>query len=299
MTCGHGTTIYDKETNNQERFNGAQWTETRSMLEPIQATMARHRYRDLAKFKPGRDLLEIGCGTGEFLAITKTAGHTVSGLDLSADVVEYMTKRYPDIQVRHGSLESSGFPPENFDVIAALHVIEHVSDPIGLLREMASLLRPGGMVYIRVPNLNCWYRRVLGRNWWDFCVAHEAHFTNHSLHLALTQAGFEIVDIRSAESDAEHSWWPVLPLLFRRGAILRPLSKRLQPVATGLVTDPSVSSEVKRVALKHQLLRMYMSYRRGASVLLSPISRIQSARGGGPELLAVACKPSAVRVEVE
>jgi SAM-dependent methyltransferase len=292
LTCGHGTTIYHNKVNSQERFSGAQWIETRSMLERTQATMARRRYQDLAPFRPGRALLEIGCGTGEFLAITKAAGHTVSGLDLSADVVAHVANRYPDIEIHCGTLKSIDFPPGTFDVITALHVIEHVSDPVGLLREMAGLLRTGGLVYIRVPNLDCWYRRVLGRNWWDFCVAHEVHFTDLSLRLALTQAGLEVIDVRSAESDAEHSWWPVTPLLLRRGKILRSLSNKLQPTSTGSVAEESVLPDRKRAALKRQLLRIYMSYRRGASVILWPISRLQVARGGGPELVAVARKTS-------
>ena len=180
------------------------------------STMATLRYRNLQEFDPGLDLLDVGCGTGEFLMAAKQAGHRVVGLDLSEEVITYVKRRHPGLDVRCATLDSSDLHPESIDIVSAFHVVEHVPDPVDLLRQMTRLLRPGGLVYVRVPNLNTWYRRVLGRNWWGFSVEHMSHFTDASLRLAMAEAGLRVVAVRSGDSDLQHSMWPIAPLLLRR-----------------------------------------------------------------------------------
>jgi len=76
-------------------------------------------------------------------------GHRVTGLDLSQQAVAYVRHRYPGIDVRCATLDSGGLCPESFDVVAGFHVLEHVTDPVGLLCQMTHLVRPGGLVYPR------------------------------------------------------------------------------------------------------------------------------------------------------
>jgi len=251
--CGHGTTTYTQEiTDSQSRFGEVRWTETRDILQPVVKMAARRRYEELLEFSPGRDILEVGCGTGEFLRHAHDAGHRVTGIDLSGEAVRYVREHHPGIDVRCQSLETAGLLPASFDVIAAFHVLEHVSDPIGLLSQMKRLLRPGGLVYVRVPNLNSWFRRVLGRNWWGFSVEHMSHFTDQSMRLALASAGLGMHSVWTGDSNREHSYWPVLPLLLARGAVLRSVGNALQPPP-----DPHHAadrSNARRIALKSNLL---------------------------------------------
>ncbi|HVB42314.1 MAG TPA: class I SAM-dependent methyltransferase [Streptosporangiaceae bacterium] len=290
--CGYGTTVYTQEiADNQARFEGERWTETRDMLESVQAAMARRRYEDVHPYQPGHELLEVGCGTGEFLSYAREAGHRVTGLDLSQRVAAHVSSRYPGIDVRCGTLDSVSFDCGFFDVVAAFHVLEHVTDPIALLSQMAELVRPGGLVYVRVPNLNTWYRRALGSSWWGFSLDHVGHFTESSLRLALSEAGLRIETLRSADSDPRYSLWPVLPLLYRRGCILRSVGSALQPSADRQAPARVRLSEGTRVAAKRQLLATYQAYRRAATLMLTPFSSLQLERGGGRELLAVGRKP--------
>jgi SAM-dependent methyltransferase len=290
--CGHGRTIYKKKpADTQARFQGARWTETREIMESTTSAMAELRYQDLAAFGPGSDVLEVGCGTGEFLAAAKRAGHRVVGLDLSEEAITYVQRRHPDLDVRCCTLDSQDLAPASFDVVAAFHVVEHVSDPLKLLQQMTRPLKPGGLLYIRVPNLNTWYRRVLGRNWWGFGIDHASHFTDVSLRLALEQTGLRVVTMRSGDSDRQHSMWPILPLLLRRGAVLRLLGAALQPPAR---EDPRSDIRItagSRVAVKKHLIAGYLGYRRSASTVLTPLTRLQLQHGGGPELVVIGRKP--------
>ena len=295
VRCGHGSTVYRIwSADNQERFTKAKWTETRGILRDVTEAMAWRRYADLRPFEPGHDLLEIGCGTGEFLHVAQQMGHRVTGLDTSPEVARYVGERYREVDIAVGDLSETQFAAGSFDVVAAFHVLEHVPDPGNLLAQVFPLLRPGGILYVRVPNLDSWYRRALGRNWWGFCVEHMSHFTAQSLARALQSAGFAVGAMRSADSDPGHSWWPVLPLLMHRGALLRSLGTRLGPRAGG--GEGSARSAVPhwnsyRVVAKRGLLRAYLGYREAGSRLLAPVARAQLAHGGGQELLAVAIKP--------
>ncbi len=115
---------------------------------------------------------------------------------------------------------------------------------IGLLRQMQRLLRPGGLVYIRVPNLDAWYRRVLGRNWWGFSVEHVGHFTGDSISRALAAASLDVLAVRSADSDPQSSMWPIAPLLLGAGlSCVRsaPLSSR--PLATPPRVNPGLTRQ--------------------------------------------------------
>jgi 2-polyprenyl-3-methyl-5-hydroxy-6-metoxy-1,4-benzoquinol methylase len=275
----------------QARFQGTRWTETRGILESVTYAMAALRYEDLREFGPGRDVLEVGCGTGEFLLAASNAGHRVSGLDLSEEAVAYTMGRHPGLDIRCETLDSCNLRPESFDVVAAFHVLEHVGDPVGLLHQMVRLLRPGGLVYIRVPNLDTWYRRVLGRNWWGFSVEHTAHFTDASIRLALKAAGLQVATVRSGDSDRQHSMWPILPLLLWRGVILRSLGDALAPGEQGARAGAARLSEQDRMAMKSHLIATYLAYRRSATKALAPLSRAQLRHGGGPELVGVARKP--------
>jgi 2-polyprenyl-3-methyl-5-hydroxy-6-metoxy-1,4-benzoquinol methylase len=292
--CGHGRTIYKKKpADTQARFQGARWTETREIMESTTSAMAELRYQDLAAFGPGSDVLEVGCGTGEFLAAAKRAGHRVVGLDLSEEAITYVQRRHPDLDVRCCTLDSQDLAPASFDVVAAFHVVEHVSDPLRLLQQMTRPLKPGGLLYIRVPNLNTWYRRVLGRNWWAFGVEHASHFTSASMHLALTETGLEVVTVRSGDSDLQHSMWPILPLFLHRGTVLRALGDALSPRTQGPGQSNARMPDSARIKLKRNLITGFLGYRQSATAMLAPLTRIQLQRGGGPELVAIARTPRA------
>ena len=105
------------------------------------------------QFPPNRKpkLLDVGCATGGFL-LTASNDFDAEGVELNADMAAIARRR--GLRVTTGRLEEAFSDENRFDVITMLQVIEHVIEPVALLREAARLLRPGGIIYLNTPNVD-------------------------------------------------------------------------------------------------------------------------------------------------
>lgn len=103
-------------------------------------------------FKRGGKLLEIGAASGDFLQLLQDTGYEVYGVELSKRAAEQADRLY-GLKLFQGTLEDAAFPPDFFDCVVLYHVLEHVPDPAGTLREIYRILKPGGRVLIEVPNV--------------------------------------------------------------------------------------------------------------------------------------------------
>ena len=89
-------------------------------------------------------VLEVGCGTGHWLAALHTRGHHVVGLDLSAQMLKQAHALLPDVALIGGRAEYLPFPAETFDRVFCINAIHHFTDKPAFLKEVRRLLRPGG-----------------------------------------------------------------------------------------------------------------------------------------------------------
>ncbi len=118
--------------------------------------------RYLAIPNKGR-MLDVGCGGGGVLKLAEECGWQAEGVDFDPDAVA--NARRKGLSVREGSLEDQHYPENSFDLVLMSHVIEHVHDPLGTLREIHRVLRPGGTLAVTTPNASSWGHRHFGRDW--------------------------------------------------------------------------------------------------------------------------------------
>jgi 2-polyprenyl-3-methyl-5-hydroxy-6-metoxy-1,4-benzoquinol methylase len=117
----------------------------------------------LRNIQPGR-LLDIGCGDAKFLNRMKQTGWAVEGIDFDAAAASNAKSLF-NIDVQIGTLEDVQFPDDTFDAVTMNHVIEHVFDPVGLLKEVRRILKPGGRLIMVTPNGLSMGHRVFGHAW--------------------------------------------------------------------------------------------------------------------------------------
>jgi 2-polyprenyl-3-methyl-5-hydroxy-6-metoxy-1,4-benzoquinol methylase len=173
---------------------------------------------------PGR-ILDIGCGGGAFLHKMKNRGWNAEGLDFDEDAVHAAIEDY-GVQARVGRLEDMAYASESFDAITMHHVIEHVYDPVSLLREICRILKPGGRLIVVTPNINSWGHERFGENWRGLePPRHVRLFSTHALGNAAATAGFQQVN---AYSTAANAWSIIASSIVLDGATK--LNGFLEPV---------------------------------------------------------------------
>src|SRR5687768_2044001 len=137
--------------------------------------------------EPGK-VLDIGCGRGLLLNKLRQRGWDPQGTELSEEAATYARDRL-DLPFTTETLEEAHFPDNEFDLVILWHVLEHVPDPRGTLREIGRVLKPGGTLLVAVPNFGSLEARSAGPGWFHLDVPrHLTHFTFRSLSEALGAA---------------------------------------------------------------------------------------------------------------
>ncbi len=144
---------------------------------------------------PGR-LLDVGCGSGEVLAVGRARGWEVQGAEPVAESARIASER--GLDVRCALLEESGLPERSYDVVCAFHVLEHMSDGQAFLRTLARWVRPGGHVVIEVPNWRSVHRLAWGAEWPGLRpLEHLAHYAPATLAGTMRRAGLDPVEVHT------------------------------------------------------------------------------------------------------
>lgn len=144
-------------------------------------------------------VLDVGCGTGEFLSGLWRRGIDVHGLEPSALAAGHAASA--GLDVFQGDVGE--YPlGRSFDLITLWNVIEHMQDPAGDLRRLRDLLAPGGTIVILTPDASSRQARAFGRDWAGLEVPkHLQLFDGSSLRTLATNAGLSPVGLRPARVD--------------------------------------------------------------------------------------------------
>lgn len=157
---------------------------------------------DLPAAGKGRRLLDVGCGTGHHLASFHERGYQVAGVDGSEEMLVHARRNNPGADIRLGDVERLPFSSGEFDVAVCVEVLRYLPSPDACLREIARVLRPGGLCLATAAprfNLNGYWlvNRLAGRFPRAGLVTLQQYFvTSLGLRAAFRRAGFESVRLR-------------------------------------------------------------------------------------------------------
>jgi SAM-dependent methyltransferase len=140
----------------------------------------------------GGRFLDFGCGNGAFL--DAMPGYDSVGFEVAPDVPEGVVRRgrfvIGDILVEN--LTSAALAPATFDFIVAWDVLEHLAAPAQQLCRLNILLKPGGRLYLTLPNIESWIARVSGEKWNMLLLEHLWYFGPKTLTRFLDRVGFVV-----------------------------------------------------------------------------------------------------------
>jgi 2-polyprenyl-3-methyl-5-hydroxy-6-metoxy-1,4-benzoquinol methylase len=179
-------------------------------------------------------LLDVGCGNGEFLAIMRDAGWSVSGVEPDPAAAKIARNVY-GIFVTTGSLEDAKLPANSFDAITLSHVIEHVYDPVELLRECRRVLTQDGKLVVTTPNVAGLGHQIFQRSWAALDPPRHLYLFNPmTLQTCCDKAGLIVTSVRTSSRIAPWTW-AASKTIARKGTFVRKsdhtLGLRLQGLA--------------------------------------------------------------------
>jgi SAM-dependent methyltransferase len=132
--------------------------------------------------------LDVGCGSGGALGVAQALGWQVTGIEVDANAAAKARRFTCELHV--GDVLTAPFAAGRFDVVTAFHVLEHVPDPVAVIRRMLGWLAPGGLLIIEVPNAGGLGASLFGKAWSGLELPrHLSHFSPATLTRALEQAG--------------------------------------------------------------------------------------------------------------
>lgn len=213
----------------------------------------RDRNAALAPHKQSGALLDLGCSSGSFLQSLSGKGWDLYGVEMSSESAKQAREK-SGARVFVGNILDAQFPPSSFDVITCFDVFEHLYEPRLVMTRVADWLKPGGIFYVLVPNVDSAEGRVFGSYWHGLELPrHLFHYSPTSLKFLAEFAGLLTLSLETHRNPAVGtSLRYVWDDLFRAVGIRRtPVAYRSEP---GLPWRAAV--KVVRITILRALLAM-------------------------------------------
>ncbi|MGV9013344.1 MAG: class I SAM-dependent methyltransferase [Flavobacteriales bacterium] len=171
------------------------------MYHLVRKRALKGKHRLIAKYAPTGSVLDVGCGTGDFLAYMADHKYTVQGVEVSSDARNVATKKRLEVSADLETIPNGG----NVNIITLWHVLEHVPYPHATLRQLNAKCASGGLLLIAVPDHESWDSQHYGADWaaWDV-PRHLSHFRQQDVHNLLKQTGFQLLETKPMWFDAPY-----------------------------------------------------------------------------------------------
>ena len=162
----------------------------------------RDRNAALAPNKQSGALLDLGCSSGAFLQTLRGKDWDLYGIEMSAESAQ-KAEASTGAKVFVGKILDAPFPPASFDVITCFDVLEHLYEPRRVMARVSEWLKPGGIFYVLVPNIDSAEGRVFRSYWHGLELPrHLFHYSPASLKFLAKGAGLTEVSLETRRNPA-------------------------------------------------------------------------------------------------
>jgi len=185
----------------------------------------------LLKYKSGGSLLDLGCSAGGFMQSLKGPEWKLFGIEMSEEVAR-RAEASTGAKVFVGDILDAPFPSNSFDAITCFHVFEHLYEPREVLLRVAKWLKPGGVFFTMMPNIDSAGRRIFKSYWYPLELPrHTYHFSPRSLsNLALSVGLQQLSLTTNREVFIEQSTrYIVDEMYYKLGFARTPMAKLQRP----------------------------------------------------------------------
>src|SRR5229473_5404158 len=195
----------------------------------------------------GGELLDIGCGTGNFLAAARDRGYGVTGIELDRNAARFARERlglqrvFP-LTISEFAEQHAG---EHFDVVTFFEVLEHQAAPVEFLQKVKVCVRPGGMIALSVPNRERW---LTGPDVLDYPPNHFSRWNAAALKKFLNTQGFDVLSIREQPAGIAHTA-QMINMALRTGMSQSASGEGLKSFRDLMQMTPGQAEEVLRAKL--------------------------------------------------
>ena len=162
--------------------------------------------KNLMAYKSKGSLLDIGAGSGLLVEEGLKLGFDSEGIEPSQWLCELARKK---LNVHLGVLPHKGLKKE-YDIVTLVDIIEHVSNPRGILEDVHKIMSNNGIGVIITPDVSSIMAKILGWNWWHYRMAHIGYFDKKTISNCLDLSGFKILKV------SRPSWYFPLDYLIMR-----------------------------------------------------------------------------------
>lgn len=229
MSCHYGRQYHAAITSSGETHLDKRWSGPRNKI---------------LEFAQRGSLLDIGCSSGGFLRTLAGPNWELYGIEMSPDEAQ-RAEENSGAKIFVGEILNAPFSPSSFDVITGFHVLEHVYQPTLVVEKLLEWLKPGGILYIQVPNIDSLEATIFRSYWYGLELPrHVYHFSPASLNYLFSSLDLDQLTLCTlSHNHIEASMHYVLESIRARAGLA------VTPLAT-VRAVPSIGWRIVRKALR-------------------------------------------------